>query len=106
MYYSKNNSSSMAIPQNYSGNAFRVIDESDRTYINEPNEINASKATELIMKEEAPNKDKSNDISPLSSIISSISVEDVLLLGLILVIHHDNPHDNILFLLLILLLAK
>ena len=33
MYYSKGSQASFSIPQNYSGNTFRVIDESERTYI-------------------------------------------------------------------------
>ena len=42
----------------------------------------------------------------LSALFSGISVEDLLLLGLIFVIHQENPNDSTLLLLLILLLAK
>ena len=106
MYYSKNYSSGITVPQNYSGNTFRVIDESERHYIKEP-------PTEFVEKvEESPTKNEEKEIkkeaksSILPSFFSDISVEDVLLLGLMLVIHQENPNDTTLLLLLILLLAK
>lgn len=107
MYYSKNNSKSFSVPRNYSGNTFRVIDESERNYIKEPEaipveEINNESSTKI--EETSTKKEHKNSILP--SIFSDISVEDVLLLGLMLVIHQENPNDTTLLLLLILLLAK
>jgi hypothetical protein len=117
MYYSKNSGSTLNIPRNYSGNTFRVIDETERGKIFEkepsPEKIenkiflesnkNCCEKTEEICEK---NEQKPNNPSPLSALFSSISVEDLLLLGLIFVIHQDNPNDSTLLLLLILLLAK
>ena len=107
MYYSKNNSKGYNVPRNYSGNTFRVIDESERHYIKEPdmieNEDEVLKTSTKIEETEPKNESKK---SILPSIFSDISVEDVLLLGLMLVIHQENPNDTTLLLLLILLLAK
>ena len=108
MYYSKSNAPS--IPKNYGGNAFRVIDESNRTYPPERQE-NPKNDIEIEQKnqESAPipeGKKQKGEIPLISSLFSGISVEDVLLLGLIFVIHEDNPNDPVLFLLLILLLSK
>lgn len=106
MYYSKNNSSNITLPRNYSGNTFRVIDESERHYIKEDPEEQIEKNKNLSTKieEKEIKKDVKNSILP--SIFSDISVEDVLLLGIMLVIHQENPNDTTLLLLLILLLAK
>ena len=106
MYYSKNNSSNITLPRNYSGNTFRVIDESERHYIKEETEEQIEKNKNLSTKieEKEIKKDAKNSILP--SILSDISVEDVLLLGIMLVIHQENPNDTTLLLLLILLLAK
>ena len=46
MYYSKNNSNSISVPRNYSGNTFRVIDESERHYIKE-NELEEEKKSDI-----------------------------------------------------------
>ena len=107
MYYSK--SSSPSIPKNYSGNAFRVIDESNRTYQKDneappPQSIDKKdeKKQEIFVDE----KKNGGEIPLVSSFLSGISVEDILLLGLIFVIHEGNPNDPVLFLLLILLLSK
>ena len=106
MYYSKNNS--LSVPKNYGGNVFRVTDESDRTYQKE--QINSySKTEEQEISAHENNRDElpqKSESSCISSLLSGISVEDILLLGLIFVIHEDNPNDPILFLLLMLLLAK
>ena len=107
MYYSKNHSQAISVPRNYSGNTFRVIDESERRYIKETNsekeerksEISSTKIDEKILKNEPKE-------SILPSFFADISVEDILLIGLMLVIHQENPNDTTLFLLLILLLAK
>ncbi len=108
MYYSKSNSQGLNVPRNYSGSAFRVIDESDRTHIvhADENEHNPDKENECLEEESKGSEQKAPSIPLLSSLFSSISVEDILLLGLIFVIHQENPNDNILLLLLILLLAK
>ena len=104
MYYSKNGS--LSIPKNYAGNTFRVIDESDRTY-HAPEHIQVPQKEEKNNQEytsnDTPNK---SEIPIISTILSGISVEDILILGLIFVIHEENPNDPILFILLILLLAK
>lgn len=106
MYYSKGTPSTLTIPQNYSGNTFRVIDESDRTYKPEAEPLRAE--NELVCPDESPKKEeeKSESNSPISSLLSSISMEDLLLLGLIFVIHQHDPNDSTLILLLVLLLAK
>lgn len=106
MYYSKNTSQPLNIPRNYSGNTFRVIDESERHYIKDADANEEEKAEELSTKidENEVKKEYKNSILP--SIFSDISVEDVLLLGIMLVIHQENPNDTTLLLLLILLLAK
>lgn len=106
MYYSKNAPQSISIPRNYSGNTFRVIDESERYYIKE-NELKEDKKVENLsikIDEKEVKKEAKNSILP--SIFADISVEDVLLLGIMLVIHQENPNDSTLLLLLILLLAK
>ena len=106
MYHSKINSPSITVPRNYSGNTFRVIDESERHYINEPNDDENPKECDLSTKIEEANDKQAQKNSFLPSIFSDISVEDVLLLGLMLVIHQENPNDTTLLLLLILLLVK
>ena len=106
MYYSKNAPQSINVPRNYSGNTFRVIDESERHYIKE-NELEEEKKSDIFstkIDENDVQKEVKNSILP--SIFSDISVEDVLLLGIMLVIHQENPNDSTLLLLLILLLAK
>ena len=107
MYYSKNNSKSFSVPRNYSGNTFRVIDESERNYIKDT-EITANEdlANEKPAKVEESDTKVERKNSILPSLFADISVEDVLLLGLMLVIHQENPNDTTLLLLLILLLAK
>ena len=106
MYYSKNHSQSISVPKNYSGNTFRVIDESDRRYINEQSAINEEKVSEKFPteNEQACKKDEKESVLP--SFLENIAIEDILLLGLIFVIHQENPNDNTLLLLLILLLVK
>ena len=107
MYYSKNTSPS--IPKNYGGNAFRVIDESDRTYRNE--DLKAQSLTNeerenLRAETNFESQNLCNETSLISSFLSGISVEDILLLGLIFIIHNENSNDPVLFLLLLLLLSK
>ena len=50
MYYSKNNSSNITLPRNYSGNTFRVIDESERHYTKEDPEEQIEKSKNLSTK--------------------------------------------------------
>ncbi len=106
MYYSKSNAPSVTLPRNYSGNAFSHEDEEqankafeDNTYIED-----AKSDRQPEVSKEAITKNEGSPILP--SLFSSISVEDLLLLGLIFVIHQENPNDSTLLLLLILLLAK
>ncbi|MGM9631576.1 MAG: hypothetical protein ACI3XL_00585 [Eubacteriales bacterium] len=195
MYYSKNYSNNRAqtvnIPHNYSGNTFRVLDETDRTYRKDFDEAKDENSDadrrfsggfgeregvlrDLKGEEERPREQYSvygnecarrerdlehscdcdsdfdrkhncdcdsdrnrdcdcerdcerdckcekcsspslssvlpkslcQDNSPLSKLLNNISVEDVLLLGIMLVIYTDNPSDPTLVLLLVLLLAK
>lgn len=110
MYYSKGSQTSFSIPQNYSGNTFRVIDESERTYIPPTPQNIVEEKIDLPQESkdriESKNENKISELPFVSSFLQSISVEDLLLLGLIFVIHQNNPNDEILLLLLILLLAK
>ena len=109
MYYSKNNFTNVTVPKNYSGNAFKIVDEPEKIHtektFDEEKPIN-----NLSTKIDETNEDKIQKSDPhpsfLDSFFSNISVEDLLLLGLIFVIHQENPNDSILILLLILLLAK
>lgn len=123
MYYSKNGGNTINIPRNYSGNTFRVIDETERDRIpkkehttdfandedNDQNENFRSK-NDAFAKNSEPvceiSEPKHNVSPSISALFSGISVEDLLLLGLIFVIHQENPNDSTLLLLLILLLAK
>lgn len=104
MYYSKN--SSLSIPTNYHGNAFRVIDESNRTYTQKSADEPTAKVEEPECKTNQPQSLGKGEASLISSLLSGVCVEDLLLLGLIFVIHEESPDDPILFLLLLLLLAK
>jgi hypothetical protein len=110
MYYSKNNFTNVTVPKNYSGNAFKLIDETEKRHIEnssiekELHNDNFSTETEENC-EKSISKTDSNTVF-LNSFLSNISVEDLLLLGIIFVIHQENPNDSTLLLLLILLLAK
>ena len=126
MYYSKSASGAISVPKNYSGSTFRTLDEIDhRTTLTEDDPFgktnhkteksNTQNADFYLKNDKIREKNtqnsndfdpKSNDFSKILSIFSSISVEDLLILGLIFVIHHDNPHDATLLILLALLLAK
>lgn len=100
MYYSKSAHDTITIPKNYSGNTFRPIEEDD--YIENTPDINGNNSCDNACDTCEHNTGKQE--SP--SVFSGISIEDLLLLGLILVIHQDNPNDSTLILLLILLLTK
>lgn len=110
MYYSKSTSSTVSVPHNYSGNVFRVIDESDRSFQHANNvesEIcDQHKALETECSERVIENKTENDSNAPSSIFSNISMEDILIIGLMLVIHQNDPQDPTALLLLILLLAK
>ncbi|MBR2381735.1 MAG: hypothetical protein IKA84_04515 [Clostridia bacterium] len=110
MYYSKNNFTNVTVPKNYSGNAFRVIDETEKRSIEKTLDDKEDSSISFPTKAEEKNEEKVTVSAPtpslLNSLFSNISVEDLLLLGLIFVIHQENPNDSILILLLILLLAK
>ena len=106
MYYSKNASQPLNVPRNYSGNTFRVIDESERHYIKDQELLEEENKEDLSIKIDETESKKDGKNSILPSIFSDISVEDVLLLGIMLVIHQENPNDSTLLLLLVLLLAK
>ena len=106
MYYSKNHSPSITVPRNYSGNTFRVIDESDRHYITEQTLANEEKNSSCKEKAEEKPLENEEKNSVFPSFLANISLEDILLLGLMFVIHQENPNDTTLLLLLILLLVK
>ena len=110
MYYSKNSFTNVTVPRNYSGNAFKVIDETEKRRI-ENDSIEEELQNEIFSTENEEICEKSNSKTDsnthfLNSFLSNISVEDLLLLGIIFVIHQENPNDSILILLLILLLSK
>lgn len=110
MYYSKNvTTEKISVPKNYSGNTFRqeaTTDES--TYPQSETSTIIEKSIEPFDTEnsEINNQKTQNNMVQLPSFLQNISVEDILLLGLIFVIHQENPNDSTLVLLLILLLAK
>lgn len=106
MYYSKNTSPNISIPRNYSGNTFRVIDETERNYIKEDFDESPKSPPNISTKIDDTETKKEQKNSVLSTLFQDISLEDILLLGLMFVIHQDNPNDTTLLLLLILLLAK
>lgn len=141
MYYSKRPSDSVAVPRNYSGSLFRVIDESDRspdrtlTGENEPRggencpcgeekgrqagenrpcggenrgcgEENGQCEREICEKNGCKCNHHSTLLGSVTNILSDISTEELLLLGLIFVIHRDDPNDPILLALLALLVTK
>ena len=107
MYYSKNSSAQISIPHNYRGNAFRVQDQSGRTYSAQTSP-DVQSDTQTVKEQENPIKisEKSAEKFPLGDLLSDISAQDILLLGLIFIIHQDNPNDPILLILLLLLLSK
>lgn len=110
MYYSKNNFTNVTVPKNYSGNAFKAIDEIENQHI-ENSFIKEELHNENFPVESEENCEKSlqepdSNSHFLNSFLSNISIEDLLLLGIIFVIHQENPNDSILILLLILLLTK
>lgn len=140
MYYSKRTSDSVAVPRNYSGSLFRVIDESDRSPMvenercegeicgrseengrcggeNRPCDGENGRQDGTFCLCEHGNREKngcggdkcshrSTMLGSLSNILSDISTEELLLLGLIVVIHRDDPNDPILLALLALLVTK
>lgn len=120
MYYSKRPSDSVAVPRNYSGSLFRVIDESDRspdrtlTGENEPlgrencpcGEEKGRCEREICEKNGCECNHHSTLLGSVTNILSDISTEELLLLGLIFVIHRDDPNDPILLALLALLVTK
>ncbi len=138
MYYSKNypknRNQTITVPRNYSGNTFRVIDETERTYPRDTEEDkdrvsgtdrhfsdkdhphSFKNRRDSIETEKHPctspplssllPKAMSNKDTAIAGLLSNVSVEDVLLLGIMLVIYTNDPSDPTLLLLLILLLAK
>ena len=98
MYYSKGGvTDKISVPKNYSGNTFRQEfeseysqsqDEKSTKIENKTNEID-TKNDEFIPS----NTSESPSKSP--SFLQNISVEDILLLGLIFVIHQENPNDKL-----------
>ena len=106
MYYSKNSSPTLTLPQNYSGNAFSREGKEQAEKAPENNAYIEETSPKEKIENQEQEATKKASASALPSLFSSISVEDLLLLGLIFVIHQDNPNDSTLLLLLILLLAK
>lgn len=102
MYYSKTQTQGMNIPPNYSGNIFRT----DEQVYEQDNRFEEAQDSEMQMSKNDEKGEKSSAVPFLSHILSNISIEDFLILGLIIVIHQENPNDTTLLLLLVLLLAK
>ena len=107
MYYSKTQAQGINIPHNYSGNTFRATEEN---YTDNNEKALQFESEELVadaVQNYSENEEKGAGAVPfLSHILSNVSIEDFLILGLIIVIHQENPNDTTLLLLLILLLAK
>lgn len=137
MYYSKTSPSRhgerITVPQNYSGNAFRVKDESERRrYEPAPSSDEETRPTEapfdIAPQAEAEGEenedrgartgergeDRSAPVSAsrsgggglLSSLFQGTSLEDVLLIALTFMILQDETNDDVLLLLIILLFLK
>ncbi len=113
MYYSKRGSEGVAVPRNYSGSLFRVVDESDRTPPDRdpmdrdpPERKNSENAGAECRACTGACKKDDGGLVTLSHIFSGISVEELLLVGLMTVIHRDDPDDPILLVLLVLLMAR
>jgi hypothetical protein len=84
-----------------------VIDETERHYIKDEHEVkDKEKMPDTSTKIDEENIKKEHKNSILPGLFADISIEDMLLLGLMFVIHQENPNDTILLFLLILLLAK
>jgi hypothetical protein len=64
MYYSKNNSSTVSVPRNYAGNAFRVVDETERKYIKEDFENFKNNVTPKRITAESISKRRNNTCYP------------------------------------------
>lgn len=105
MYYSKRGAAGIAVPRNYSGSLFRVIDESDRTPP-EPPPCEACGVCEDSPRCVPEGDGERGGLLAISRILSGISVEELLLIGLMTVIHKDDPNDPILIILLVLLMTK
>lgn len=112
MYYSKTQAQAINIPHNYSGSTFRPSEEHFANTSNESSnkesnfETKGDKKDCILEQNCIESKENSSSIPFLSHILSNVSIEDFLLLGIIIVIHQENPNDTTLLLLLILLLAK
>ncbi len=99
MYHSKNSGSTITLPHNYGGNAFNINEDKD-----DFSELDSQ--DKKVENEEILPPQKVNESTATNSLLAGISTEDLLLLGLILVIKDTNPNDPVLLLLLILLLTK
>ena len=99
MYHSKNSGSTITLPHNYGGNAFNISEEKD-----DFSELDLQDKKED--HEELLSPQKVSESTATNSLLAGISTEDLLLLGLILVIKDTNPNDPVFILLLILLLTK
>ena len=136
MYYSRNSpqrqGERIVIPVNYSGNTFKVKDETDRREPRPPytepdtdatddvesealltEEVSVSESTENQKPKEdekssslSENLPKSNAESTLSSLLRDINIEDLLLFSLVFLMYRDDPDDDILLLLILLIFLK
>lgn len=109
MYYSKGGvTDKISVPKNYSGNTFRQEFESEYSQSHDEKSTKIENKTNEIdtKNDEFIPSNTSESPSKSPSFLQDISVEDILLLGLIFVIHQENPNDTTLVLLLILLLVK
>ena len=133
MYYSKNQaqrSGRVIVPENYSGNAFRVKDESERRPVQKESEphispsfvaaepplsppfekeqyLDAEERTEEVGECEKPAPpQKPSGAGLLSGIFNDIDLEDIIFLGLLWVLFQDDASDDALLLIIALLLLK
>lgn len=127
MYYSKSYAKvggGVNIPSNYHGTAFQAPENTGDTYTENANQESVFSPLErnyANSERDSPTREneaegglecslerceRAPESSLISSFFQSVSLEDVLLLGLLLVIHDESPNDPVLILLLILLLTK
>ena len=105
MYYSKNGSIKVTVPQNYAGNAF-YTDEKSEQKDTEKFHQDTPQNDALYAPSDSLKSTKIENSASENTLPFDISVEDLLLLGLIFVIYQSDPKDPTLIILLILLLVK
>ena len=99
----RRSSANISIPKNYSGNAFVESDE--------PIDANIADSTDTIAEESSGTSDNTEVLAPVhdekKSFLSGFTDnDDLILLGLILLLSHDGLGDDLLPILLIILFFK